>query len=331
MNDEAIDRMVAGAGARPKPDDAVTQRVLDAVEGQWRGQFGEQAKFIKRARLRWTVGVAMAASLVAAVMLNRPQFNSDPDNQRVGNHWAQVARSIGPLRLVRNDQPLGAMRGTWLNVGETLDTGVNGAVVLILPGGREVRLENAMLKISSSSDVQLLRGRMYIDSHGAANSLRIMAGAATVRDVGTQFVVDLRGETTRILVREGSVSVRAHRTDMALTATAEQGEALLIDRSGFARSAVATNSQEWQWTQRISPGYVGSARSVDAFLKWAASELGEPLRYSTPAAETLATRTRFKGDLADLSAGEAIPVVLASTSLVRESATHALRIGVSAR
>lgn len=160
-------------------------RVYDAMAGAWRAftaagtvvravSFGEsmnQATRADRPRVRWKVASAAAAALLAVVT----------------------------FAFLRHGRP-----------DATFQTAVGEHASLSLPDGSSVELNsNTRVQIDYSAAtrvIRLRRGEAFFKVfHDPARPFWVYAGGSWVRDVGTDFNVDLGSDDVRVTVSQGTV------------------------------------------------------------------------------------------------------------------------------
>ena len=116
-----------------------------------------------------------------------------------------------------------------------------------------------------------------------------------MRHVGTQFQVQVTGNTTRVRVREGRVLLErasgVPRTSRPVTTCVIAGEDLRWQRG------LPSFGAEWEWSASIAPALAIENRPLAEFLAWIAREHGWQIQYAD---ETLQHRTldiRLHGSL----------------------------------
>jgi len=108
--------------------------------------------------------------------------------------------------------------------------------------------------------VRLLKGEaLFQVAHDEARPFDVIAGVATVRDVGTRFNVDRGADGTTVTVIEGKVEVgpseAGDRTGSGAPGTVTEiplsaGEQVAVSSSGLTRAAQADIATVMAWTQR---------------------------------------------------------------------------------
>ena len=107
---------------------------------------------------------------------------------------------------------------------------VDGTIVVLAPGSRLVLAAGYG---SRAREVEL-NGEAFFDvKHDAKRPFSVRAGAATIRDIGTAFVVrNHAGQTVRVAVTSGSVVMHASTKQEAQGVILRAGDLGIFDRSG---------------------------------------------------------------------------------------------------
>jgi transmembrane sensor len=131
--------------------------------------------------------------------------------------------------------------------------------VLLADGSRVTLNTASTIAVNLHKDrreVRLVRGEALFEvAHDAARSFVVRAGDARLRDVGTQFNVDMRENSTTVTVVEGQVAVGAH----AVGGAADKAEPVILganDRVVITPAGVAATQHQvnveasMAWTRR---------------------------------------------------------------------------------
>ncbi|QJU56512.1 hypothetical protein HL653_00785 [Sphingomonas sp. AP4-R1] len=95
--------------------------------------------------------------------------------------------------------------------------------------------------------LELASGEAYFDvAHDPSRALSIKAGDFKVTDIGTQFGMTMGGESVRVAVAEGNVSVGAADGAPTRVAAGEQLIALNIDHSATKRTISSKDVGSWR-------------------------------------------------------------------------------------
>ena len=199
-----------------------------------------------------------------------------------------------------------------LTAGATLESTDAGAA-LRFHDGKSVRLDrNTLLRAHSQTDLELVRGAVYIDNpplakeSAALPSVMVRTPLGTATDIGTQFEVRLDESNADsaalvVRVREGAVRVRsaANGPDTSADIQAEAGQAVTLRGDGEHQvEPVATFGETWDWVLELAPFQTkaspGKLPSLHEVLSWACREAGWQLEYSDADARVKAQEIEAK-------------------------------------
>jgi hypothetical protein len=297
--ERAMKQLFAHAKPRPLPPPADTEEIRRAVFAEWDAVTG------RRVWARRSAYAAAASVLLAAGLW----FSGSVDEQAgPGVTVARVERMQGSVA--------GVAVGGALSTGARLTTG-EGQVALRLASGGSLRVgANSEVVLTGPDGAELVAGAVYFDSERqrAGQEFTIETALGSVRDVGTQFLVNVN-QSQGVLdvgVREGLVVL----TKDGESGTARAGERLVAERDATAlrRDAIATFGGEWAWAERLAPPFDIDGRTVGDFLAWFAAQTGRSVVFANPDAERLASETTLRGSI-DLEPLQKLSAVLATTEL----------------
>lgn len=301
---DALAQLISSAGRRDTPPAHAYEQTLRVATDAWRAKL--------RAR-RWRLASAMAASVVLAV--------------GVAIVWRVThMRITAPTTVARLDRSIGTVEqrtphGEWsimgsntIVAGTSLRTGADARAGFLLQGGQSLRLAAATeVTLLSASQVQLAKGKTYVDTGGpAARRVEVLTEAGTAFDVGTQFEIQYQGDRFRLRVREGAVILRRDAAEIRSAA----GEQLSIESDGaIHRALVEANDADWQWVEALAPTPIIDGRSVAVLLAWVARETGRKIQYADRDTQRRTEQTILHGSIDHLEPLEALRVMLATTDL----------------
>ena len=203
-----------------------------------------------------------------------------------------------------------------VSVGDRLSTRT-GQIALRLASGGSLRIgPRSEVVLTSVDTAELVSGVLYFDSERrrAGAEFSVTTALGTVRDVGTQFVMRLDGESRPRRRRSGrprgAHHDRAHRT----RPKAASGSSPRRMRATIRREPMATFGSEWEWAETLAPPFDIDGRTVSDFLAWFAQQTGRSVEFGSPEAERLARETRLNGSI-DLEPLQKLSAVLALTDL----------------
>jgi transmembrane sensor len=233
-------------------------------------QTARLAKAIRSPRLIWPSTAAEVlireakASPETVLQFSTSRVSASVD-RREGRHvqsrfaWAAAAVlliGVGLALFIRQTPQefrtaLGEQRSLLLADGSRATLNTASAIEVIMQKGRR--------------DVRLVQGEALFEvAHDAARPFVVRAGNALLKDVGTQFNVDIRSNGTTVTVIEGEVAVDSAATSESAAAQArhgagDTGEALILranDRAVVTPAGVGTPQRgvnvaaSVAWTQR---------------------------------------------------------------------------------
>jgi ferric-dicitrate binding protein FerR (iron transport regulator) len=248
VNDDPIETLVRLAGRRPRPDADAEARVRAAVQAEW--QRGVRAR--RRTRFGALAAAAAIAVIVATLTLRTPA-------PKVIAPAAIVARveSVHGASALAAGMNLRAGARVALPEHATASLSWNG-VTLRIDGLTELRIDGP-------ASATLTRGAVYVAT-GNVRGVIVRTPFGEVRDVGTTFEVRVRGDATRVRVRDGAVTLRG--------ATAQRGIELTATRSAVARRSIDVSGNEWSWIERAAPPVVLEGTTLDDVVARVATEKG---------------------------------------------------------
>lgn len=321
--DLAVARLVRHAGAGPTPPADMTARVRRAAHDEWLKVVARRRN-ARRGRRLIGIAAALVLTSVTALLVLQP-------GQAPATAVARVTAVTGGFRISGEQRDAAAAPATDVYAGERLATASVGRAALSLPGGLSLRLDHdTSIRFESQESLVLERGGLYVDAGAGPGSPRLDVATAlgTVRHVGTQYMV-LTGEgQTRVLVREGKVSVRGPQGENHASA----GQALLLAAGQAPQYAEVTSyGEQWAWADELAGGFLIEGRTLDEFLAWAARQTGRKLHYADASTRDLAGQTVLRGSVEDLPVEQAIEAVMATTSLAAQAEDGVLRVQSAGR
>jgi|SRR5688572_9909091 hypothetical protein len=299
-----LKELFAQAKPRALPPAADAEDIRRAVMAEWDAVTGPR-------KWRQRMGFAAAASVLLAVAV------------WMGGGFGPTAPPPAVARVERVHGAIEDAAGVRLavasivSVGDRLSTR-SGQIALRLASGGSLRIgPRSEVVLTGVDTAELVSGALYFDSErrrgGAEFTVNTSFG--TVRDVGTQFVMRLHGETggLDVGVRDGRVVL----TTQGASDTAESGQRLVAAQNATAirREPMATFGSDWEWVETLAPPFDIDGRTVSEFLAWFAQQTGRSVVFDSSEAERLARDTRLNGSI-DLEPMQKLSAVLALTDLV---------------
>ena len=197
--------------------------------------------------------------------------------------------------------------------GTRLRTDASGRAALRLVSGTALRIAGSSeLILGRGARIELLDGRIYLDTHGVNQGVEIVTRFGTLRDIGTQFEVFATDSSLRVRTREGAVTLTRTHADTVLQCGVS--EELRIDKSGHVeRGQIATFDPEWTWVETLAETPRGPELTLRRFLEWVARETGRRLRYDSPETEARVNQIVLHGTTPNRAPVQALEIALATT------------------
>ncbi|MDH4107156.1 MAG: FecR domain-containing protein [Gammaproteobacteria bacterium] len=296
-DDQTVARLMHLAGPRAAIPADVERRVYGAVRSEW------ELSTRRRNLARWTLPLALAASVIVAVGL----LQREPVAPLVA--VGTISRVTGPAA--------GLAVGDPVHRGATLRTGPGQGLSITTSDGVSLRVASGTeFTLKAADAISIAAGEIYADSGERAYLDRHMSidtpiGSAT--DVGTQFSVRYSGDAMSVAVREGRVNV-IDQQDQPSARIADVGERLVL-RPGqdVTMERVSVRDPSWGWAVALAPAFDIESASLLDFLKWAARETARELVFEDDDLRMEAMRTVLHGSVTDFTPDEAAESVLSTT------------------
>ena len=324
-SDELFESLFKNAATRTRAPADDEARIRAALHAEWKQAAG------RRRWRRLTVGLAAAASVVLAIFISTGVFK-DSLSQTPTRMVASVVKQSGRV-MTRPGGTHAAMQQLraeqTLMSGSMIATAYDARLAIRWLDGESIRLdENTQLMLISETVIELLSGRIFIDSHADDNKpdrkseLAVNTQFGRVQHLGTQYMTSLTDGSVIVSVRQGSVAVTGDNEQ----SIAKGGQQLRVSSTGkVSLTPIAIYGENWQWIEEISPGFTLDGRSMSDFLDWVSRESGRSLEYVSVAAETLARDTVMRGTV-DLRPMRALELMLQTSDLVAEVHTGVIKI-----
>jgi len=314
--EEDVRHLLEQAGPRPPLPEEDLEEMRRAAREAWDAETGSRPA-ASRTPARWILALAATVLLALGIgwWVARDAIPPAPAATA-----ARVERAFGAPRATGPDgEPLALAAGLSLPVGTTLETSEPSdaaGLAVRLASGVSVRLGGgSRLTLSSESAVRLDRGAVYVDTGGASSDqphIEVRTPLGTATDVGTQFLVELRGagDELSIGVREGEVRLRQNAHEHRATA----GTLLVVDRQGeVVREDLSSTDAMWRLAWATAPPFAGD--TLAELLDWTARETGWAVRYAEPGVEQIVARTTVHGSVGPLPPDQAALAVLPGAGL----------------
>jgi hypothetical protein len=307
-SEERLDHYLGKALQNPALSSEALARIQAAVRQEWETVHRTERRGRSRVKLWASLAAAVGsiALLLAWVMRPAPTPALFGSVSRIEN---------GPALL---DSPTVQHRA--LRAGDVLRSGdeltAHGVGLISLPLGGNLRVSaDTVIQVLGQSDVELLRGMIYVDhppTAAASSQLRVHTRAGTIEHVGTAFEVFSNEQIVRLRVREGRVRLRNTGHDVMASA----GMELVATADGHVSSGPwPLNGDSWRWVASLAPSYEIEGKALLAFLEFESRELGYQLVFADTHSREVAERTILHGTVRGREPLDAVASVLATTSL----------------
>ena len=322
--DRSLHRLFEHAKPRERPPKEHERELREALYSEW------DRAMTRRLRTRRVAWMAVAASILVVIggfsVLVRPGFLFNE-----ASPVALVHRVDGEIRVLdtnRGRSQVSVSTGAELLEGYTVITEAGQASFDFLEGGSARLSTQTTIELLSGSEVELVRGALYFDSHSMTRSsdqFLVRTSVGTVRHVGTQFAARQVRGAVEVSVREGRVALERASGPISVAA----GESVRVPANGgnIQRRNVALYGNEWNWVDRMIPVFDIDGRNLFDYLIWTTREIGHALEFETPEAEQMARATILHGSIV-MEPLPMLSAVMATTSLEHDLVDGVLHIGI---
>lgn len=316
-DDKVLEELFRHVSSRERAPQSVEREIREALHDEWTQQVRQ-----RRTRRR-VASWAIAAAVVLAVFVFTGLFRQPvPDVQRP--LLASVEKKTGDVFLQEPDgRAFGQLDSRQISAGNELFTTQDSRIALSWVNGESVRLDqNSRVALISSTEIELLSGKVYIDSAGVrvkGKAFRILTPSGPVSHIGTQYITAIVGHDVTISVREGEVAVGSGE-DKSI---AVPGQKLLVSNDGKKSiTTIPTYGEDWLWAEAVAPQFNMEGRTLKDLLDWVGRETGRKIEYDSASSEIAAAQTRMHGNI-DLEPLRAMELMLQTSDL-----THEIKDGV---
>ena len=320
-DDELLERLFRALGPQPA--------LPDEMKRNWAETFGRELANRNAARRRrrgWIVATATAAAVLVAVAVGSLLRAPTPTAA-----VATVVMASGPIEAtVSGSASVRLVTGGAVASGARISTGPDARLALRYRA-TDLRVDANTVVVAQSTRLQLRRGAVYVDSGPRPTrgpSLTIETPFGTLGHIGTQFMVIVTDHDMRAAVREGSIAMDAAGERRTISAVDGARQAT-VTADGITVSSIAATAGPWAWVAAAAPAYPIDGASADAFLRWAARQLGSELRYADTATATHARLVTLHGDV-NATVAQGLAIVDGTTDLAVDHSDPAV-LAVHAR
>jgi len=313
-SEDSLESTLRNIDARPKPPAELEQAVYQHVLEDWK-KLGTNKKR-KKIAIYWSV----AASLLMAILI-QPLLFQPEDGVRDVQALGLVENQRGSVFLIQDDERIqitAADKAKLLFPEQSISTGTNAGLAILWGDVNSVRVdENTEIHLSSSTDIELISGRIYVDippvsgQNQSGFELRVVTRLGTVNHIGTQFMVTSDADSVEVRVREGSVSIDNSNQVLVM----QKGQLTkLSDSAKLNQQVVSTYGPDWQWTEKLTPAFALEGKALSDFLDWVGRESGREVLFDSIAAKDIARNTIMHGSI-DEEPLRALDIILDTNDL----------------
>ncbi|MCB1583720.1 MAG: FecR family protein [Marinicella sp.] len=307
MNNKDIEHLLTKAGHRIKPEQSVRDEVYNEVHALWLKTHGQP--FYRKHALKIAASFIAIFTLFGFVLINQgqqPVFNIA--NQIVLQGQINISHDNKSWALLNDDETI--------SPGDYIKTQKNNRLLVELNNGNQFRVdENTHLKIASNNEIQLMSGRIYIDSDSSTghHKLTVNTPVAYVNHIGTQYSVSFVDDELSIGVRNGLVLVNGEQIPQS---ELKKGKLFSVKNDGaISYSDISPYDRSWDWTQKINRGFVIQNSALSEYLDWVSSETGYPIKWASDAVKIHANNIILAGSINGIMPFDSLAVILPTTSL----------------
>lgn len=309
--DEMLDSLFQHASPRPRAPAEVEAAIRAATYAEWQKVAG------RRKRKRYMAVFGLAASIVLTVTLV-VSLQSPAPSPAGTEQLAQLDVQSGEIFVHDfgdDDSTAHLLANTALFAGQVISTNTGARLALAWKTGESIRLdENSKLALLSVSEIELITGRIYVDTEHATRpgpSFVIQTVAGPIRHVGTQYLAGIEGQTVILAVREGEVLLGAGKADIRI----QKGELASVGPSGRPEvRPVQVFGPMWEWTSLVTPALILDGMNAFDLIRWAGRETGYEVEFIDAATQKLAMETDLRGRVS-LTPERALDLVLQTSDI----------------
>ena len=326
MNDEQIEQLLKASGGRQDPDPQLAQDIRVATEGAWLAAVAAQRK--QRQRQLWRKLSAVAAGLLVVLGVVATSLNRTAPS--LVQTLAQVSFAQGQYQI--NLRTSTTFSSNSLQQGDVINTGADGLVNLTLHNQATLTLAtNTQVHMVGPAHVQIVTGKIYIDSPGTQSQLVVDTEWGQIEDIGTQFEVTVTPSELQVAMREGQVKMALASGTHYANVQDGMGDVVNVDEQHhIQRSTLASNDPHWSWPLAALAPLDLEGLSLYQLMQWVSRATGKPVVYSAATVEQRAKQTRLSGGrLAAEDIDQALPLLLKTTSLIANIGVDKIEIDIS--
>lgn len=294
------------------------KRMPDAMKTRLEAGFRSELQQTIKRRNNKRRNIAFALCTVIAVVTLLSVVNLDTAEQTLPVLVTQT--SGNSIIVLPAGEKVSAQVGSQLIEGSVLST-TDSSLVSISYNDANIRINSGAEVRVRKQQLELLRGTIYVSSDEfrrskAKGALVIETPFAIIRDIGTQFIVQVSTDHMTSTVRKGAIVVETDAKKTIADASQRGTLQVYVDQQKNSDVTVGSPSgAQWNWIYQLASPFELEGKTAHEFLLWSVNETGLSLNFVTKSAEIYAKTTILHGDISGINPADAVAMVLASTYL----------------
>lgn len=308
MNEDSIEKLLKAAGSRPEPEEEMAEAIRRATHSAWLDVVAEEKRKNQRKWLRYA-SVAAVLVLVAGFFGLNTNFHSQEND-----------RALASVSFLNGGYQINGETHTHvapLMSGDTLQTDENSLMSVVLEDKTAITVApGTELTFTDFAHINLIKGRVYVDSPDANTSIVITTSWGSIEDIGTQYEVEVTDQLT-VAMREGKVKMLIDNTPHFASFNAGLGDVLSVSKDRqIDLTQVESTDPRWNWTTAAVPHQSIEGMSVHELMNWASRVTGKEIIYADARVEASANRTLLHGGrVSPLEIDSTLQALLKTTKL----------------
>ncbi|VUD41699.1 hypothetical protein TDB9533_00542 [Thalassocella blandensis] len=309
MNDDYIEKLLKGANKPPTPNSNDAQEILVATKKAWQESVRQNKS---REKKRKVIAFNFAAIVLVGILglWKFQPFNSANDLKELGS--ITFASNLYQINGNKQSAP------SRIHSGDTLTAGSSTLLSVTLQDGTLITFApDTALQFTGVSTMNLMTGRIFVDSPGQNTSVVIGTPWGSIQDIGTQFEITVDTNELTVAMREGKVKMDlGHSIEYAAYENGK-GDLIRINKANQMRKEeISSTDTHWSWT--IPAIKALNLENITAYdlLNWVSRTTGRNIVYNSALVSQLAKETHFSTGRIEADAIDPVlPVLFETTTL----------------
>lgn len=315
--DDLVARLIRIGATQDGAPDEQKERLRSGLRPHWRREVQKR----KRRALAIYGAAGLAAALILfAVLAPLSRFDqTTPDGPPLP---AAEILQIAGSSWIEDGSGEFLTPGNTVYTRQTVSTRSDSRASLLRGTDGSIRLDHdTTVYFESPVRLHLVSGRIYVDSGSDdAPSMIVRTSFGLIREIGTQFTVVAKEDSTRVYVRSGIVQIEQPSSTTVL----EAGGAARVTATEIAPLTPDDELSPWAWSESVAPPVEIDGKPVTHYLAWIERETGLEVQFESLEAERRAETALLQGRLMGLSPGDSLEPVLATAGLEVKEQTEAI-------